>query len=213
MPHERSNPVGSAQLARIEHQPSAGRRSGNLSRCSGRLSTLGVLVTCDAVDTFDAWYVRQHPRVLGVVFVACGDGDVAADATDEAFARALAGWDRVSQMDSPEGWTCRVAINVMRRRLRRRRLEYVVLRRRHPPDQVEQAVAYPELWSAVRELPERQRLAILLRYVADLTEADVAKVMGVTRGAVSASLTTARGRLATVLNESGDTQGAEVPNG
>ena len=39
----------------------------------------------DVVEQFDSWYRRVHPRVVGLVFVACGDADVAEDATDEAF--------------------------------------------------------------------------------------------------------------------------------
>ena len=170
-------------------------------------------MTCRYVRGFDAWYADHHPRVLGVVYVTCADSDVAADATDEAFTRALARWDRVGLLASPEGWTCRVAINVMRRRLRRRRLESLLLRKRYEPDAVEAPLANPEVWRAVRQLPERQRLAVLLRYVADLTEADVATAMGITRGAVSASLSTARGRLADVLTGLDDPADSEVPNG
>jgi RNA polymerase sigma-70 factor (ECF subfamily) len=51
------------------------------------------------------------------------------------------------------------------------------------------------VWDAVRGLPDRQRLAVVLRYIADLTEADIALVMGVTRGTVASSLATARARL------------------
>lgn len=59
-----------------------------------------------------------------------------------------------------------------------------------------------ELWSAVRSLPERQRLAIALRYVADLTEAEVAEAMGVRPGTVAATLSKARTQLATQLQPS-----------
>ncbi|MCU1351729.1 MAG: hypothetical protein JWM05_938, partial [Acidimicrobiales bacterium] len=39
---------------------------------------------------FEAWYRKEHPRVLGALFVLSGEPDVAREATDEAFARALA---------------------------------------------------------------------------------------------------------------------------
>ena len=48
--------------------------------------------------------------------------------------------------------------------------------------------------SALRNLPERQRQAIVLRYYADLSEAEIAKVMGISRGAVKSH--TARGMAA-----------------
>jgi predicted RNA polymerase sigma factor len=53
--------------------------------------------------------------VLAVLTVSLGGSDQAAEATDEAMARALASWDRVSGMDAPIGWSKRVALNVARR--------------------------------------------------------------------------------------------------
>ena len=44
------------------------------------------------------------------------------------------------------------------------------------------------MWQIVAELPERQRLAVVLRHIAGLTEADIGASMGITRGTVSATL-------------------------
>lgn len=166
------------------------------------------------VSSFDGWYRAIHPRVIGVVFVACGDPDLAADATDEAFARALLRWPAVQEMQSPTGWVCRVALNVMRRRLRRRMLEARLLAARRPVPAVVEPQVHTELWAAVRRLPERRRLAILLRYVGDLTESDVAEVMGISRGAVSAALSAARADLARMLeNPASLSSDLEAPHG
>jgi RNA polymerase sigma-70 factor (ECF subfamily) len=144
---------------------------------------------------FDAWYRREHPRVLGALTVVAGSPDVAADATAEAFVRAYERWDRVRLMASPGGWLYRVALNVVRRRARRLKLERELLRRGRSLDAAPVALD-PDLWAAVRALPRRQRTAVALRYVLDLPEAEIAALMGVTRGAVSATLTTARRTLA-----------------
>jgi DNA-directed RNA polymerase specialized sigma24 family protein len=58
-----------------------------------------------------------------------------------------------------------------------------------------------EVWDLVRSLPTRQRTAVVLRYVGDLREDDIAAVMGVTRGTVAATLATARRNLANVLDD------------
>ena len=58
-----------------------------------------------------------------------------------------------------------------------------------------------EVWDLVRSLPTRQRTAVVLRYVGDLREDDIASVMGVTRGTVAATLANARRALATVLDD------------
>lgn len=149
---------------------------------------------------FDSWYEEQHPRVLAALTVASGRPDVAAEATDEAFVRAYERWGRVQRMESPGGWLYRVALNDLRRRCRRQAIERELLRRQPEPPAVE-APPLPaaHVWEAVRSLPDRQRVAVALRYVLDLPESEVARVMGVTRGSVSASLTTARQRLQSQL--------------
>ncbi len=94
-------------------------------------------------------------------------------------------------MESPGGWTYRVALDELRRALRRR-----VRERSIPPDVPRIVPATdPDLWDLVRCLPERQRLAVVLRYVADLPEQAIADVMGITRSTASSTLTQARDRL------------------
>jgi RNA polymerase sigma-70 factor (ECF subfamily) len=153
----------------------------------------------DADLGFDEWYRREHPRLATSLYVMSGDADAAADATDEAFARALDRWDRVSTMASPTGWTYRVALNVLRRHKRR------ALRERHVvldgAGIHEAPLPDHALWEAVGRLPRRQRTAIVLRYVADLPEADIATAMGIARGTVAATLSTARRRLEQELRQ------------
>ena len=147
--------------------------------------------------TFEDWYRQEHPRLLGLLTVVSGDRDVAKEATAEAFTRALELWDRVGAMEAPAAWTYRVGVNVVKRRLRRARVEHVLTPRLvdvEPPRTLD-----PRLWRAVRDLPVRQRTALALRYVCDLTQADVARVMGIAPGTVSATLTASRRRLAEVL--------------
>ncbi|MBA2497403.1 MAG: hypothetical protein H0V33_09980 [Acidimicrobiia bacterium] len=67
---------------------------------------------------FEPWYRAEHPRLVVSLALACGRMDLAAEAVDEAFVRALERWDRVSAMASPTGWTYRVALNCLRRRER-----------------------------------------------------------------------------------------------
>jgi hypothetical protein len=105
-------------------------------------------------SSFEAWYRAEHPRLIAALFVVSGDADVAQEATDEAFARALARWPRVGAMASPGAWTYRVALNVLRRTFRRRRIETQLLRRQATIAQLDRPVL-PEVWQAVAQLPER----------------------------------------------------------
>src|SRR3954452_15950396 len=118
------------------------------------------------LDGFEEGYRREPPKVLGAMFVLCRDKDLAGDATDEAFARALARWPRVSTMRSPGAWVHKVALNVVRRTGRRKGMEAMFLSRQRTHDVLPGEA--PEVWAAVAALPPRQRTAIVLRFVADL---------------------------------------------
>jgi RNA polymerase sigma-70 factor (ECF subfamily) len=156
-------------------------------------------------DGFGPWYEAEHARLLAAMTLASGSVDVARDVTAEAFARALERWARVCRMDSPGGWTYRVALNVLRRQQRRERLERHALRRAgtiaHPAAPAGRDI---EIWDAVRTLPERSRTAVALRYLGGLTEAEVAEAMGIAVGTVSATLSVARRRLAVSLADEPD---------
>jgi len=151
------------------------------------------------VDTtiagFEAWYLREHPKVVAALTWVSGDPHLASDATDEAFARAYADWRRVGEMSSPGGWVYRVALNVVRRRMRRAAFEQRTV---EPPGEVAHVVDR-EIWTVVQQLPERQRVAVVLRYLLDLPEQEVAVAMGISRGTVASSLAAARQRLAAWL--------------
>ena len=55
--------------------------------------------------------------------------------------------------------------------------------------------------AALAALPERQRLALFLRYYADLDYAGIAEALGISRGTVSATLHAAHATLQTQLSE------------
>ncbi|MGH9252610.1 MAG: sigma-70 family RNA polymerase sigma factor [Acidimicrobiales bacterium] len=162
-----------------------------------------------AGDDFADWYSALGPRVLRAVTVTVGDRDLAEEATAEAFARALARWPAPTTFDSPVAWLHRVTVNEVRSRWRRGRLERRLLQRvaaepeRHTP-----AVEPRDdtLWTAVAALPDRARHMVALRYVLDLPEADIAEMLGVTRGTVASTLSKARQQLGTVLAHSRSTE-------
>jgi len=93
-----------------------------------------------------------------------------------------------------------VALNVARRLFRRRRLESIVLRREIVLAPVREDSI--EIWDAVQRLPVRQRTAIALHYLSDLSQRDVAAAMGIAEGTVAAMLSQARQRLAIALSHS-----------
>jgi RNA polymerase sigma-70 factor (ECF subfamily) len=59
------------------------------------------------------------------------------------------------------------------------------------------------LWAAVAQLAPRARTAVALRYIADLSEVEVAEAMGISSGTVAATLNKARTRLGELLATQG----------
>ncbi len=101
----------------------------------------------------------------------------------------------------PAGWTYRTALNVVKPRHRRLRLERQLHLRRTSPDRADWSSPPDwsvEVWDALGRLPQRERTAIALRYVADLATTDVARA-GVAPGTVGSTLHAARRHLATAL--------------
>lgn len=156
------------------------------------------------MEDFDAWYREEYPKVLAAcTALAGGRADVGRDATDEAFTRAIERWHSVRGMQAPGGWVQVVALNQLRRSFRRQRTERHALGRASAPAAVAPDAPGPDraVWAAVGRLPRRQRACIVLRYVHDLAEADIAASLGVTRGTVSATLHRALERLRADLGE------------
>jgi RNA polymerase sigma-70 factor (ECF subfamily) len=144
-------------------------------------------VSGDPPRDFTQWYGVSYARIHRAVSLAVGDSGLAEEATAEAFARALVHWRTVQTKTRPDAWVYRVALNEVRSRLRRRRLEQRWIARQR----------------AGHELAPRARTAIALRYIADLSEAEVAAAMGITRGAAAATLHKARARLSQLLAQAG----------
>lgn len=134
-----------------------------------------------------AFAAHQHRRLVGLLFLQCGDLEVAQDLAQETIARVCQHWSRVRSMDDPAAWTARVAMNLATSRVRRRIVERRALER-HGKDS--EATAPPDtalavaVRAAIARLPGRQRTAVLLRYWADMTVDQTSEVMGCRPGTV-----------------------------
>lgn len=143
-------------------------------------------VTGTAIDV-DTFVRSVTPRLVGALTIRVGDRSVAEDLAHEALARAVADWDRVSAMASPDGWVFRVAFNLAAsrwRRLRVRRRVEAMMDRTEPSMFLLTAESL-----AVREslsrLSERQVQVIVLRYYAGFDVAEVASILRVSTSTVT----------------------------
>lgn len=156
-------------------------------------------------ESFEQWYVRVWPRLVRFVRAqAGGDATEATEVAAEAMARAYQRWDSGTVQD-PTPWVYTVGLHLLRRRARRRALERHVLDRLGSrPSNNEAWTPDVDLVAAIAELPPRQRTAIYLRYVADLTQAQVARVLGIAPGSAASLLHAARTKLEHRLGPTND---------
>lgn len=119
-----------------------------------------------------------------VAFRLLGDRGEAEEVAQEALARAFARWSVVGRHDEP--WVARVATNLAIGRWRRRRPTERFAESLHAPRPVDDAHVLDRLalLDALSRLPKRQREVVVLRYLADLPERDVAHAMHTSVGTV-----------------------------
>ncbi|MDQ1475470.1 MAG: hypothetical protein QOE62_699 [Actinomycetota bacterium] len=149
--------------------------------------------------SFATFYDENFRAVCRGLSVALGDARRAEEAAQEAFTRAYVRWRRVSQMDRPAGWVYVTAVRVA---TRRRVTRSVRGERRSVDDVADVVVQRASLGEAIDQLPERQRLAIVLRYGLDLSLDDVAAAMDCAVGTVKSTVHAALARLHVALDES-----------
>src|ERR1700733_10697708 len=154
---------------------------------------------------FDEAFESLYRLAYRVAFRILGDRGDAEDVAQEALARAAVRWSRLK--DRPEGWVTRVASNLAIDRSRRRKRPAPLLT--GPVGVVDPHLGERgDLVVALRRLPRRQREAVVLRYLADLSEAQVSLEMGCSVGAVkshgSRGLRTLRRHLTESKGKDGD---------
>ncbi|MGI5214327.1 RNA polymerase sigma factor [Plantactinospora sp. CA-290183] len=161
-------------------------------------------------ETIGELYHGCYRRLVAQVYAFTMDLTEAQDVVQEAFARALARPRGLADVDNPEAWLRTVAVNVVRRRWRRRQVLDTILRRDRPVARLVEPAPGPErtdLREALAALPTGYREVVVLHYFADLPVEEVARVLGVPTGTVKSRLSRARTALAARL---GDYQGVSA---
>src|SRR5262245_45375609 len=141
-------------------------------------------------------YRRRHGAFQVMLASVTGSVESSRDVLQEAFAQALRDQDGFRGEGSLEGWVWRIAFRVAvgSKASRELALEEV------PEVAFVDASSDPALAAAVRQLPRQRRLAIFLRYFADLSYAEIGEVLGIAEGTVAATLSQAHTQLGAELS-------------
>jgi RNA polymerase sigma-70 factor (sigma-E family) len=144
-------------------------------------------------------YVTARSRsLLRTAYLLTGNRADAEDLVQAALAKTYLAWDRIEDRGALDGYVRRAMVNTHISWWRRRRVE------EYPTDVIpDQAVAdhsvaadlHDTLVRALDRLPQRMRTAVMLRYFEDMTEAEIASVLGVSLGTVKSTVSRAVARL------------------
>lgn len=149
-------------------------------------------------------YHLSYRRLVAQVYAFTTDLSEAQDAVQEAFARALARKHELSDIDSPEAWLRTVAVNIVRRKWRRRQLLNTILLRERPLARLVEDAPTParaDLRDALANIPRNYREVIVLHYLADLPVDEVAAILEVPVGTVKSRLSRGRDALKGLLDD------------
>jgi len=153
----------------------------------------------DRDTEFADFFGATWGRVFRTTYAVAMDRSLAEDAVQTAFAKAYAAWDRVRAADHPEAYVRRMAVNevltVFRRPWFRSERSGDLPDDARAPSHESSSVTRDALWRAVTTLPPRQRAVVVLRYYEDLSEAEIAEVLGCSRGTVKSQASDALRRL------------------
>jgi RNA polymerase sigma-70 factor (ECF subfamily) len=143
----------------------------------------------------EAVYRGRIGPLTRVARAITGDGETARDVVQEAFASAISDRAGYRPTGSLEAWIWRIVVNRAiseRRRLTRATRLASIGRGPERSLNADGDESAARLVGALAQLPERQRVAVFLRYYADLDYETIAAVLGISSGTVGASLHAAR---------------------
>ncbi len=158
-----------------------------------------VAVTWDADQAVTALYSANYRSLVRLAAMLVRDSGTAEEVVQDAFVAMHGGWRRLRDPDKALSYLRQSVVNRSRSVLRHRAVVEKYAPKGLPDAPSAEAGAIGELErsaviDALSGLPARQREALVLRYYADLSEAEIAHAMGISRGAVKSH--TARGMTA-----------------
>ncbi|MBA2738622.1 MAG: SigE family RNA polymerase sigma factor [Nocardioidaceae bacterium] len=171
----------------------------------GRSESGGGNAEATAAETafcFDAFVRVRLPELLRFGRVLTGNDEAAADLVQDALERTLLAWSRLDDRDDPVAYVRRVMVNRNISVWRRLRRESVT---DEPPVVVHLDTHRDhDLWHALQTLPARQRAVLALRYYEDLSEAEIARVLGCSTGTVKSQASKGMAKLRAQLPDRED---------
>ena len=151
-------------------------------------------------------YTTHYRSLVRLAVLLVRDEPTAEEIVQECFIAMHDGWQRLREEDKALSYLNQAVVNRSKSVLRHRG----VVDRNVPKPAPDLASGEPQVISlldrsavitALRGLPDRQRQALVLRYYADMSEAQIAEMMGISKGAVKTHAARGMSSLRAVLDQ------------
>ena len=140
----------------------------------------------DARQEFAEFVAARSKQLIRLAYVLTGDQHAAEDLLQNALVKAAAHWGRIHT--APEAYVRRIMyreqVSWLRRRVRRRETAMAQVPEPTAGDDAVSVEARLALRDALLALPPRRRAVLVLRYLEDLSESQVAEILGCSVGTV-----------------------------
>lgn len=161
---------------------------------------------------FESWLAAREPALQRTAHLLTGDVHTAQDLVQNTLAKLYLAWDRIQDRGHVDAYARKILINEHRTAWRRpvRRREQVTA---ELPDRPAPERGYDgqreAVWAFVGSLPPRQRAVIVLRFYEQLTEPEIADLLGISLGTVKSQSSRALAALRTHLPDHPELSGEE----
>ena len=137
---------------------------------------------------FTEYLAARQAALLRTAYLVCGDRHQAEDVLQTALAKLYLSWDKVRDRGAVDAYVRRIIVNETtsswRRPWHRRERATDVLPETAPHHDTYDDGGSAALWDVVRSLPPQARAVVVLRYYEQLSEAETAETLGVSKGTV-----------------------------
>ena len=164
--------------------------------------------TWDADTALSNLYAAHWRRLVRLSVLLVRDVGTAEEVVQDAFVAVHGRWGRLRDPDKALAYLRQAVVNRSRSVLRHRGVVARQAEKENPPadapgadDATMAAARRDAVLDAMRELPERQREVLALRYYLELSEAEIAEALGISRGAVKSHASRGAAALRTLLSD------------
>lgn len=158
----------------------------------------------------EAYVEQAMPRLVGLAFAMTGQRADAEDLVQDTLALVITQWSRVREAENIDAYVRRTMVNRLSSVKRRKAASEVISHERVTADWSAPSAASPEgevaardtVLALIRQLPDRQRAVVALRYYEDLADREIAQALGCTEQAVRSAAHSALTKLRALAPQS-----------